>query len=80
MDGDFRNHLAKKLIEAGVYCTFKYFPLHLIEQYGSTQQLIGAETVNRHVLNIPLHQNLSNPDVGKVVDVIKREARDYYVD
>ena len=68
-----RDKLAAYLIENGIYCTFRYYPLHLIEFYGSAKKkLPNAETINEEVLNLPAHQNLSDADVGKIVETVKK--------
>jgi len=58
------------LVENGIYCTFRYYPLHLIEQYDAQVSLPNSEEVNDTVLNIPLHQNLSNDDVTYIMNTI----------
>ena len=67
-----RDKLAKHLVENGVYCTFRYYPLHLIKRYNSDAQLPNSELLNETVLDIPLHQNLSEGDMAKILYIIKR--------
>ena len=59
------------MIENDIYCTFRYYPLHLISQYGSKERLPNAERLNEEVLNLPLHQNLSDSDVERIVATVK---------
>lgn len=66
-----RDKLAKHLIENGIYCTFRYYPLHLIKYYGCKEHLANSELLNGTVLNIPIHQNLSNSDIEKIIKTIK---------
>lgn len=66
-----RDRLAQHLVDNGIYCTFKYPPLHLINYYNSNAKLPNSELLNETTLNIPLHQNLSNDDVTKIVKTIK---------
>lgn len=66
-----RDKLASYLVENGVYCTFRYYPLHLIKQYGSGESLPNAEKINDEALNIPLHQNLSDQDIEKVINTVR---------
>ncbi len=68
---DKRDKLAKHLVDNEIYCTFRYFPLHLIKYYGSNVKLPNAELINEKALNIPLHQNLSDEDVFKIIKTIK---------
>jgi len=67
-----RDGLAKYLIENGIYCTFRYYPLHLIKFYGHKGKLVNSELINETTLNIPIHQNLSDRDIQKVIKTIKR--------
>ena len=67
-----RDELAKWLVDHGIYCTFRYYPLHLIQKYNyKGKRLVNAEKINDSVLNIPFHQNLSDDDVKKIIDTIK---------
>lgn len=68
---NLRDRLAVYLIDSGIYCTFRYYPLHMIKQYASAESLPTAERLNEEVINLPLHQNLSDIDVEKIVDVVK---------
>lgn len=67
-----RDELAVYLAENGVYTTFRYFPLHLVRYYDAKCKLSNAEQVNETTLNLPLHQNLADTDVEKIVDLMKR--------
>ena len=42
-----------------------------MKYYGSSEKLKNAEALNESVLNIPLHQNLSDEDVEKIIKTIK---------
>ncbi len=66
-----RNKIARKLFENDIYTTFRYFPLHLVKQYRNGERLKETERVNKIALNLPLHQNLTDSDVDKVISVVK---------
>jgi len=66
-----RDALARHLIDRGVYCTFRYFPLHLVTEYRANVRLPQSEQVNLETLNIPLHQNLTDDEVGQVIDAVR---------
>lgn len=66
-----RNTLARHLYDKGIYTNYRYFPLHLVKGYGSNQKLKNAEHNNDVILNIPLHQNLTDNDVDKIITTIK---------
>jgi aminotransferase len=68
---NLRDRLAAYLVKNDIYCTFRYYPLHLIKQYGSKGKLQNAEELDREALNLPLHQNLSDKDVEKIVRVVR---------
>ncbi|MBU1863269.1 MAG: DegT/DnrJ/EryC1/StrS family aminotransferase [Candidatus Omnitrophica bacterium] len=66
-----RDALAQHLVSKGIYCTFRYYPLHLIKQYNSTEKLKNSESLNDTVLNLPLHQNISDTDLDYIIETIK---------
>ncbi|MBY8977769.1 DegT/DnrJ/EryC1/StrS family aminotransferase [Rhodobacteraceae bacterium NNCM2] len=67
-----RDELAAYLAENGVYTTFRYFPLHLVSFYGSTEALPMAEQANERALNLPVHQNLTDDDLEMIVGLVRR--------
>lgn len=66
-----RDDLAVWLTDNGVYCTFRYYPLHLIDRFGPQISLPSADAANETTLNLPLHQNLSDDDVTRVSDLVR---------
>lgn len=66
-----RDALGAYLTANNVYCTFRYFPLHLVEKFGPRINLPGADRANEVTLNIPLHQNMTDDDVVRVADLIR---------
>ena len=69
--GGKRDQFAKYLYSQGIYTTLRYHPLHMNPIYGSTTQLSNCEQLNEVGLNIPLHPNLSNSDVDKILTTVK---------
>jgi aminotransferase len=68
-----REELAMELKAQGIYTTFRYFPLHLVRYYrGGKCRCPVAEEINEIALNLPLHQNLSDEDVEKVIECVNR--------
>jgi len=67
-----RDELAVHLKANGVYTTFRYYPLHLVKAFADGSQLQNAEWVNEHTLCLPIHQNLSDADVGQVIDAVRK--------
>ncbi len=73
-----RDELAKYLYEKGIYTTLRYQPLHLIPIYNSTNvKLKNSEILNEIGLNIPLHPNLSEDDIGYIIKTIKEFGSKY---
>ncbi len=72
-----RDALARYLLDHGVYSTFRYFPLHLVPFYGASAHLPVAEAASEEILNLPLHQNLTDNDVDRVVETVKGYFRDH---
>jgi dTDP-4-amino-4,6-dideoxygalactose transaminase len=71
MPGGVRDRLAKYLRENDIYTTFRYYPLHWVKGYGSTEVLPAAEKSAQETLCIPMHQSLSNEQVEKICDCVK---------
>lgn len=70
-----RDELARYLRERGIYTTFRYFPLHLVDYYGSRPSLPNAEMAARTTLCLPLHQALSEQDVAQIIDAVRSFPR-----
>jgi aminotransferase len=68
---EHRDRLAAHLLKNGIYTTFRYYPLHLVKHYQARCELPGAEYANRFTLNLPLHQNLSDDDVGRIIRLVE---------
>ena len=68
-----RDDLARYLLENGIYSTLRYHPLHMNSLYRQTEKRLPvAERLNEEALCIPLHPALSDDDVERVIDAIKR--------
>ena len=70
-----RDELATYLVENDVYSTFRYYPLHLVKYFGAECSLPVSEQISETILNLPLHQNLTDDQVQKIVDLTKRFLR-----
>ncbi len=67
-----RDQLAKALLDDGIYTTLRYHPLHMNSIYNSAARLPNAERLNEEGLNLPLHPGLSDSDVNRIIDAVKR--------
>jgi dTDP-4-amino-4,6-dideoxygalactose transaminase len=66
-----RDELAHHLVDHDVYCTFRYYPLHLIPFYGHEGHLPNAEWAAEHTLNLPIHQNLTDGQQSHIIRLVK---------
>ena len=68
-----RNILAKALLDAGIYTTLRYHPLHMNPLYGQmSKKLPNSEMLNQNAMSIPLHPRLSDADVDCVIGAIRK--------
>jgi aminotransferase len=67
-----RDRSARALLERGIYTTLRYHPLHRSPIYGASARLPNSERLAREGLNLPLHANLADDDVERVVDAVRR--------
>lgn len=66
-----RDEFAHYLFDNGIYTTLRYHPLHLNELYRSKEVLPNCMTLNEEAISIPLHPNLSENDITKIIGSIK---------
>lgn len=66
-----RDQLAKYLFDKKIYTTLRYHPLHLNSIYSSKAKLPVSEKLNEECLSIPLHPNLTDSEVGLIIQSIK---------
>lgn len=68
LPGGTRDLVANRLLERGVYTTFRYHPLHLVAAYRHAGgSLPGAEQAARETLCLPMHQGLDAEAVERVI-------------
>lgn len=67
-----RDELAHYLRAAGIYTTYRYFPLHRVPHYGISGCFPGADYAAENTLCLPIHQGLSQDDVQVVIETVKR--------
>lgn len=68
LDPAVRDRVAADLLEAGVYTTFRYAPLHKVAAYRAQRVLPGAEQAADRTLLLPIHQALTDADVRTAAD------------
>ncbi|MGA9768465.1 MAG: DegT/DnrJ/EryC1/StrS family aminotransferase [Blastocatellia bacterium] len=65
-----RDNLATYLRNCEIYTTFRYWPLHRTTLYADGGYYPGADLASNTTLLLPVHQNLSDYDVSRVIDSI----------
>jgi len=63
-----RDQLANFLREYGIYSTYRYYPLHRVPSYGVTGNFPNADYAADHTLNLPMHQCISQDDLGFILE------------
>lgn len=72
-----RDQLAKFLREAGIYTTYRYFPLHRVNGYHATGEFPGADYATDNTLCLPIHQSLTQEQLALIVGKIKEFGDKY---
>jgi aminotransferase len=67
-----RDALAHALLEQGIYTSLRYQPLHLVRPFDGGPSLPNSELLAEQGLNLPLHPRLSDDDVARVIDSVRR--------
>ena len=63
---NFRQKLANKGIETGTH----YKPIHKMKMYQTSNKLPITEKVGKEIVTIPIHPNLSESQVEKIIDSV----------
>ena len=71
VDAGIRDRLAAHMLAGDVYTTYKYWPLHRTGLYASAGDFRGADLAAATTLLLPMHQGLSDDDVGDVIAAIE---------
>lgn len=66
----YRDNLINHLKDNNVYCTVKYWPLHLTNLFKSEQKLEVVERNIEQIINLPIHQNITDKDVNFICKLI----------
>jgi dTDP-4-amino-4,6-dideoxygalactose transaminase len=66
-----RDRLANYLRDHEIYTTFRYWPLHRTQLYRDSRSFPGADLATNITLLLPIHQNLSDSDVDRIIGAIK---------
>ena len=67
---DFMKKMKKNGIETGIH----YQPIHKMKVYSNKIKLPITEKISRHIVSIPIHPNLSNKNIDKVIQTINKNT------
>lgn len=70
-----RTQFMKKLFEKGIETGIHYKPLHKMTYYKNTKKLETCDRIWKELVSIPMHPNLSESDVEKIIDNINSYAK-----
>ena len=65
-----RDEFMKKMRKAGIETGIHYKPLHLMSYYRNSHRLKKSEKVWKEIVSLPMHANLTNSDVDKVIKCV----------
>ena len=69
-DGLESSSVRKKLKDKGVCASYHYPPLHKTEWYRSEVELPYTDMIFNRIINLPIHQNLTEKEIYKIVKVV----------
>jgi len=67
---DFMKKMAKNGIETGIH----YLPIHKMKFYSSNSSLPITENVSKNIVSLPMHPNLTEIEISKVIKMTNRFA------
>ena len=67
-----RDSFRKKLFEKGIETGTHYKPIHLMSMYKQNQKLSISEKVGKQIVTLPIHPNLRNKDIDKIIRLVNR--------
>jgi len=69
-----RKKFRQNLYEAGIETGTHYKPIHLMSMYKKTISLPITERVGKQIVTIPIHPNLKNSEIEKIIDTVNKFA------
>jgi len=70
-----RDEFMKKMKKAGIETGIHYKPLHLMSYYKNSVRLQRSEKVWKEIVSLPMHPNLTDNDVEKVIKNVNRLSK-----
>lgn len=70
-----RNEFMKKMQENSIETGIHYFPIHKMKFYNSKLRLEITEKVTKGLVSLPIHPNLTDSDVDKIIKLTNRFSK-----
>ena len=67
-----RNRLRERLSKNGIETGTHYKPIHLMSMYKQDQKLPISERIGKQIVTLPIHPNLNNNDVDKIIRLVNK--------
>ena len=67
-----RNRFMKIMAENGVETGVHYRPVHNFTFYKNSSRLPITDKISKQIVSIPIHPNLSNYEVGKIIRLVNK--------
>ena len=66
--GESSVRMRKYMLENGIECSFHYPPLHKTGYYKTSSSFNNLEALDDRVINLPIHQNLTDEEIDKIIN------------
>ena len=67
-----RTQFMKNMLKQGLETGIHYYPIHLMKYYSNSGNLPISEKVGREIVSIPMHPNLTNEDIEKIINNVNK--------
>ena len=64
----------KKMAKNGIETGIHYLPIHKMKFYSSNSSLPITENVSKNIVSLPMHPNLTEIEISKVIKMTNRFA------
>ena len=69
-----RNSFRKRMNGLGIETGIHYQPIHTFSMYRQKNHLPVTDEIGKEIVSIPIHPNLSNTDISKIISSINKYA------
>jgi len=67
-----RTRFMKKLLENNIETGIHYHPIHKMKLYRNNKKLKNTEEICKQIVSLPIHPNLTDSDVSKIIHAVNR--------